>query len=61
MSDEEDVTSESARMKADIRAVEAEKLKARLERFVASVSPAQLKDLKIVLERLIALRAGRRY
>jgi hypothetical protein len=61
MSDEEDVTSQSARMKADIRAVEAEKLKARLERFVASVSPAQLKDLKIVLERLIALRAGRRY
>jgi hypothetical protein len=27
----------SARMKADIRAVETEKLKARLERFVASV------------------------
>jgi hypothetical protein len=61
MSDEEDVTSQSARIKADIRAVEAEKLKARLERFVASVSRAQLKDLKIVLERLIALRAGRRY
>jgi hypothetical protein len=38
MSDEEDVTSQSARMKADIRAVEAEKLKARLERFVASVT-----------------------
>jgi hypothetical protein len=61
MSDEEDVTSQSARMKADIRAVEAEKLKARLERFVASVTPAQLKDLKIVLERLIALWAARRY
>ena len=61
MSDEEDVTSQSARIKADIRAVEAEKLKARLERFVASVTPAQLKDLKIVIERLIALRAARRY